>query len=98
MACLPPAGAPALLGGRRPVPGVVDHETPLSRQTVVAARRGWPPTWGSARTVLLAAHARVLAVLSSERDVVVAARDYGIYLGERHGDGTPATMTGVTRP
>ncbi len=54
-----------------PVPGVADHETPISRQTVVAARRLAYDLGVPLRTVLLAAHARVLAALSGERDVVV---------------------------
>jgi acyl carrier protein len=54
-----------------PVPGVADHEMPISRDTVVAARRLACDLGVPLRTVLLAAHASVLAVLSGERDVVV---------------------------
>ena len=54
-----------------PVPGVADHETPISRQTVVAARRLASDLEVPLRSVLLAAHARVLGALSGERDVVV---------------------------
>jgi alpha-ketoglutarate-dependent taurine dioxygenase len=54
-----------------PAPGVADHETPISRRTVVAARRLAYDLGVPLRTVLLAVHARVLAALSGERDVVV---------------------------
>jgi len=53
-----------------PVPGVAEHETPIPRETVVAARRLAYELAVPLRTVLLAAHARVLAALSGERDVV----------------------------
>ena len=54
-----------------PVPGVADHETPISRKTLVAARRLAYDLGVPLRSLLLAAHARVLAALSGERDVVV---------------------------
>jgi hypothetical protein len=54
-----------------PVPGVADYETPISRQMVVAARRLAYDQGVPLRSLLLAAHARVLAALSGERDVVV---------------------------
>jgi non-ribosomal peptide synthetase component F len=54
-----------------PVPGVADHEMPISRETVVAARRLACDLGVPLRTVLLAAHASVLAALSGERHVVV---------------------------
>ena len=54
-----------------PVPGVAEHETPVSRETVVAARRLAYELAVPLRTVLLAVHAKVVAALSGERDVVV---------------------------
>ena len=54
-----------------PVPGVADHVTPISRNTLVAARRLAYDLGVPLRSLLLAAHARVLAALSGERDVVV---------------------------
>jgi non-ribosomal peptide synthetase component F len=53
------------------VPGVADHEAPIPRKTDVAARRLAAELGVPLRSVLLAAHAGVLAALSGERDVVV---------------------------
>jgi hypothetical protein len=54
-----------------PVPGVADHETPIHRKTLVAARRMAYDLGVPLRSLVLAAHTRVLAALSGERDVVV---------------------------
>ena len=54
-----------------PVPGVAEHEVLVPRETVVAARRLAYDLGVPLRSLLLAAHARVLAALSGERDVVV---------------------------
>ncbi|MGA5582300.1 non-ribosomal peptide synthetase [Streptomyces thermodiastaticus] len=64
---------------RDPVPGVAEHEEPVPEEIAgavraLAARLGVP-----ARTVLLAAHAKVLAALSADEDVVT-----GLVTGAAH--------------
>ena len=53
-----------------PVPGVAEHEVPIPRESLSAARRVAYELGAPLRSVLLAAHAKVLAALSGERDVV----------------------------
>ena len=53
-----------------PAPGVAEYEVPIPRESLVAARRAAYELGAPLRTVLLAAHAKVLAALSGERDVV----------------------------
>jgi amino acid adenylation domain-containing protein len=57
---------------RSPVPGTAEHEIPLPPDSVAALRRLAAGLHVPLRTVLLAAHAAVLAALSGERDVVTA--------------------------
>jgi amino acid adenylation domain-containing protein len=61
---------------RTPAPGVAEHREPLPGALVAAARGlGVPP-----ETVLLAAHAKVLAALSGEQEVVTGYADQGTVL------------------
>jgi amino acid adenylation domain-containing protein len=53
-----------------PVPGVAEHEVPIPAESAVAARRLAYELAVPLRTVLLAVHAKVLAALSGEREVV----------------------------
>ena len=53
-----------------PVPGVGEHEAPIPDDVVVAARRLAYELAVPLGSVLLAAHAKVLAALSGEREVV----------------------------
>jgi non-ribosomal peptide synthetase component F len=55
---------------RDPVPGVAEHEEPVPEEVAGAVRALAARTGVPARTVLLAAHAKVLAVLSADEDVV----------------------------
>ncbi len=53
-----------------PVPGVVEHEAAISDDLVAALRRLGDELAVPLRSVLLAAHVKVLAALSGEREVV----------------------------
>ncbi len=53
-----------------PIPGVAEHESPIPGEILLAARRLAYDLAVPLRTVLLAAHATVLAALTGERDVV----------------------------
>ena len=52
------------------VPGVAEHEATISDDLVVASRGLAAESGVPLRSVLLAAHAKVLAALSGEREVV----------------------------
>ena len=55
--------------GHRPGPGVAEHEAPLPDELATALHRLPDELAIPLRTMLLAAHAKVLAALSGERDV-----------------------------
>ena len=61
---------------RDPVPGVGDHERDGPRRRRGAACAGWPTSWACRSTrCVLAAHAKVLAALSGEAEVVTGYVD-----------------------
>ena len=69
------------------VPGVADHETAIPDELTAALRRVSEEVAVPLGCVLLAAHAKVLAALSGERDVVTG------YLAERGGQPLPCRLT-----
>ncbi|HYZ08343.1 MAG TPA: amino acid adenylation domain-containing protein [Pseudonocardiaceae bacterium] len=73
-----------------PVPGVVEHEAAISDDLVAALRRLADELGVPLRSVLLAAHAKVLAALSGEREV---ATGYVAVQGGRPGQTLPCRLT-----
>ncbi|MGH3907909.1 MAG: non-ribosomal peptide synthetase [Pseudonocardiaceae bacterium] len=76
-----------------PVPGVAEHEAAISDDLVAALRRLADELAVPLRSMLLAAHAKVLAALSGEREV---ATGYVAVRGGRPGQTLPCLLS--TRP
>ena len=69
-----------------PVPGIAGHETPVPGDLLPALRRRAAEVGVSLRSVLLGAHAKVLAALSGESEVVTG------YLGAPGGVPLPCRL------
>ena len=74
-----------------PVPGVGEHEAAIPGDLVAALHRRADELAVPFRTVLLAAHARVLAVLSGEPEVVTG------YVSRPDGPPLPCRLAGRAR-
>ena len=88
MVCSSPVGPPQSRGGALiPRSGTAEQEAKIPDDLIAAVRRLADELGVTASSVLLAAHAKVLAALSGEREVVTG------YVGRQGGQTFPCRLT-----